>query len=235
MRKAITYLVPLLSCGLLACSTLFAGTVTLEGLPAGDTDTLFIQLNPTDGAIHGTPGAVVGWGFSVNWTSTNGDWISFTGSSLGSLGQGESNSSLLGPGGYTDFIGSQGGPSDFALSPASSPWSQDFDGVSLGLGSYQITTDPIAAVPGAQDSGQLTLYFQIFNGDPLNETTQQVGNDSYSYFGSSTQFSVTVDQVTSSAPEAATPQMLCVAALSALVTLLIRRRLYEKGNRRIHS
>src|SRR6516162_4105640 len=95
--------------GLVLCANLMADT-----LPAGDS--LSIRLDPLSGALSGQPGSTVGWGFEVDWTSTNGDWISFTGSSVGS----ESNPSILTI--YNDFMGGQGGPFDFAVSPTFGPW-----------------------------------------------------------------------------------------------------------------
>jgi hypothetical protein len=122
--------------GILTCGNLIADTITLADLPSGDTDTISIQLSPADGAVDGLAGASVGWGFSVNWTSTDGDWVLFTGSSLGSVAQGETNPSLLEY--YSDFLNAQGGPADFGLSPGT--WTESFDGVSQGVGLYQIAT-----------------------------------------------------------------------------------------------
>jgi hypothetical protein len=175
--------------GFMACGNLAASTITLTGLPNGDTDTLSIQLNPLDGAVDGLAGATVGWGFSVDWTSTAGDWISFTGSSLGSIDQVETNPDLVQA--YLDFIGLQGGPFDFGLAPASSPWTEDFDGVSQGVGAYQITSDPAIAAAGAEDTGEIVFAFQVYAGDPTDSA--QIGDNSYSYYGPSTEFSVTVD------------------------------------------
>jgi hypothetical protein len=174
-------------------------------------------LIPANGAVDGVAGATVGWGFTVNWTSTNGDWISFYQSSLGSTAQAESNPGLLEPGGYTDFIGAQGGPVDFGLAPGS--WTETFDGVSQGTGAYQINSN---AAPPADDSGQLTFSFQVYDGDPLS--ADQIGDSSYSYYGSSTEFSVTVDAPTSSVPEPASLLLLATGLAGA-------RRWTRCGNR----
>src|SRR5579863_1871469 len=116
MKTIATCFVAALIAGSGAGGNLSADTIT--GLPEGDTDTISIALDPLSGAVDGVAGATVGWGFMVNWTSTNGDWVSFTGSSLGSVAQGETNPSLLAcVSCYTDFIGAQGGPGDFALGP----------------------------------------------------------------------------------------------------------------------
>jgi hypothetical protein len=188
--------------GLIAGSNLMAGTITLADLPTGDTDTISIQLIPLNGAVDGVAGASVGWGFAVTWTSTQGDWVSFTNTFLGSVAQDETNPGLLAS--YTDFVGPQGGPVDFGLSPGT--WTEAFDGVSQGAGVYQIASDPSIAVPGAQDTGQITFNFQVYSGDPLSAA--QIGDGSYSYYGPSTAFSVTVDAT----PEPATFSLLLAVA-----------------------
>jgi len=215
MRTFRACFLPALIAGLAACGSLMADSITLAGLPAGDTDTISIQLDPLNGAVDGVAGATVGWGFTVNWTSTQGDWVSFTSTSLGSLAQGETNPGLLAS--YRDFIGPQGGPVDFGLSPGASPWTEAFDSVSQGVGAYRITTDLGIAVPGAQDTGQITFNFDVYNGDPLTAT--QIGDlDGYSYYGPSTTFSVTVDAPAIVAPEPRT-WLLFGGGLSALLLL----------------
>ncbi len=72
-RLLIRVLAVLMTRGYLA-----ADSITLSDLPDGDTDTISIQLAPAGGAVDGLPGATTGWGFAVGWTSTNGDWVSFT-------------------------------------------------------------------------------------------------------------------------------------------------------------
>src|SRR5580658_2848919 len=85
----------LLIAGFAACGNLMADTTfTVPDLPNGDTDTLSIVLDPVNGAVDGVAGASVGWGFTVTWTSTDGDWISFTSSSIGSVAQAETNPAL---------------------------------------------------------------------------------------------------------------------------------------------
>jgi hypothetical protein len=214
MKTLTTCVFATLISGFSACGNLMANTIyTVPDLPAGDTDTLSIQLDPVNGAVDGVAGASVGWGFTVNWTSTDGDWISFTSTSLGSLAQIETNPALQAS--YTDFIGAQGGPVDFGLSRPGS-WAETFDGVSQGVGVYGIATDPSIAVPGAEDTGQITFNFQVYNGDPL--FASQIGDGSYSYYGTSTEFSVTVD-APAAVPEPAS--LLYIAC--ALVGLVVRR------------
>jgi hypothetical protein len=215
MKSLKAYFPAVFLTGFFACGGLMAGTVfTVPDLPDGDVDTVSIQLNPLNGTLSGAAGATVGWGFTVDWTSTDGDWIVFTGSSLGSPDEVESNPGLLSS--YTDFIGAQGGPFDFGLQPSSSPWTEAFNnGLSMGVGSYQIAS---GAVVGAEDTGEITFDFEVFNGDPTTTGTQ-IGDLSqdYAYFGTSTEFTVNV------APEPNTALLLGGALLIA--ALAARKRI----------
>jgi hypothetical protein len=196
--------------------SLFADIVRIANLPdPTDIDTISIQLRPLNGSVSGEPGATIGWGFTVNWTSTNNDWISFTGSSLGSVatGGGETNPALNAH--YVDYIGQQGGPVDFGLAPGT--WTEAFDRVSQGVGAYTISNDPSVAFLGAQDTGQITFAFQVYAGDPT--TADQIGDASYSYYGSSTAFSA---EVTLTPEPGHLGPIVCGGA--ALVLLGLRRR-----------
>jgi hypothetical protein len=51
MKTRIKFLFLISMWGLLAAGNLMANTLTLTGLPAGDTDTLSIQLDPSNGAF----------------------------------------------------------------------------------------------------------------------------------------------------------------------------------------
>jgi hypothetical protein len=118
---------------------------------------VFPTLNFT-ADIAGQPGDTIGWSFSLTWDSPD-EWLSVTESAL----EGESNPSL---GTYTDFIGPQGGPlPDFAMAP-STTWSETFDPTLMtGLGSY--TIDPGAALL-ATDTGQITIFYDIFDASPID-------------------------------------------------------------------
>jgi hypothetical protein len=166
--------------GLAACTNLAASVAI------GD-DWLSIQLDPLNGAVHGPPGATVGWGFTITWYSTS-DWIAFTGSSLGSvdLGGTESNPSLLSL--YTDYLQSASairpsGPTPFT-------WTETFAGLSQGVGSYRIGD---AAQVGAEDLGQITIYYDVWHGEPGVSGSVDLGTGSY--YGSDTAFRVTVDEL----------------------------------------
>jgi hypothetical protein len=141
MKTLKTYFFPAFIAGFLACGSLMAGTMTPNSanadLPDGDTDQISIQLNPLNGALDGTAGATVGWGFTVGWAPTDGDWLVFTGSSLDSPDEAESNPGILEQ--CYGFYRRQGGPFDFGLEPALSPWQEAFNPgatpQALGVGS----------------------------------------------------------------------------------------------------
>jgi hypothetical protein len=105
---------------------------------------------------------------------------------------------------YTDFIGANSGPNGIALGPGT--WTQSFDGTATtGVGSYKISADESLAILDAQDDSQGTFNFDIFKGDPAAGIPTDLG--SFSYYGNSTAFSVTV-----ATPEPGTFWLLCAAA-----------------------
>ena len=113
-------------------------------------------------SVNGIPGETVGWGFRIEADPVY--WISFTDS------EAAGESSFLGSGGgtgYSDLLGSLGGPNNGALAPdptQSDPWVVAFDSLlAQGLGQYVID----AGVPlGAQDTGSLIIHYLVFDGDP---------------------------------------------------------------------
>jgi hypothetical protein len=132
----------------IVCLSLICGPLQAAGVG--------LLLNPPGGTLLIMPGQSSGWDFTLD--NQTADWISVTSSALTF----ETNPSL---GVYSDFIGLQGGPlPSFAVAPFSS-WSEVFDGVSQGLGSY--TVFPSAA-PFAEDRGEVLVNFDVFNGDPTN-------------------------------------------------------------------
>jgi hypothetical protein len=166
--------------GGLGGGSLSAGSISI--IAGGETDTLSITLLPLNGAVDGVAGATVGWGYTVDWEATS-NLIFFTGSSVGS----ETNNSIMVPGSYTDFTG--------GTLLGAGITTQAFDnGNQFGGGSYQISSDPLLAIAGAEDTGQLTFDFDVLDAgsNPILAST---------YSGDSTAFSVTVDAPTSETPE----------------------------------
>jgi hypothetical protein len=212
-----------LCAGLLVCGTLFADSVPVParaGVPRNDT--ISIQLNRADGAIHGSGGSVPGWGFTANWASDLGDWLVFTSSAVSSLPAITS--------GYLDFIGFSGGPTHFAMAP-NTVWTQAFDpSKGKGAGAYPLLpycptgTTPVTpcAAPGGQDSGNITFTFGVYDADP---TAGGVLLGTYT-FGSCpsadasvcaqapTAYTVTVDQPPPGDPSSTTAQTIAFGALS---------------------
>jgi hypothetical protein len=211
MKTLTTYIFAAFISAYLACGSLMANTILTINLPGNDTDTLSITL-PANGAVDGVAGATVGWGFTVNWTSTNNDLVTFYTSSITA----DSNPFLL-QANYTDYIGYQGGPNGGLLSPVSSPWTETFaPALQQGVGSVSVTTDLSVATPGAEDTGQIAFYFDVY--DSTGST--QLGNPSgYSY---SSAFSVTVD----GAPEPGTFGLLLAGA--GILATANWRRVYRR-------
>ncbi len=202
MRKLIQHIFVLLPAMGFAAGNLSAGPLFTSQIVGGETDTLSIVLDPPNGAVSGVAGSTAGWGFTVDWTAA-GNFISFTGSSLGSVLSGETNNSFLAA--YTDFIGANSGPDGIALGPGT--WTQPFDAISgTGVGSYAISTNPSLAIPLAEDTGQITFNFDIYSGNPA-VSGAYLG--SYSYYGGPTAFSVTVENPI---PEPGTLWLLCAGA-----------------------
>lgn len=120
------------------------------GLSAGTLSTL-----PTTGLITGSPGQLIGWGFSTTNDSVF-ESISFSQSILIN----ETNP-LLGT--YSDFIGPQGGPDSFTL-PAAQTWSEGFSATGqTGLGSYLISS---SAPIGSSDSGTIEVFYNYADSTP---------------------------------------------------------------------
>ena len=145
MRKVILATLLLFSCG---------------AVHAGSVATL--TLTPS-GTLFGAPGGpAVGWDFALTWVSTDNYWLSVTGSGL----QFETNTGL---GHYTDFVGAQGGPTDFAVAP-NTTWIEAFSSaLGTGVGQYSV----FAGQPwGATTLATLSVSYDVFDGDPYLGGTQ---------------------------------------------------------------
>jgi hypothetical protein len=140
-----------------------------------------LTLNPSGGAISGTPGSSIGWGFSITNTT---DYLLVTSSNF-------IPSTLEGT--YNDIIGNFSYPSGNLLvvgpAPESTTVSQVFDPVNgTGLGSFSI--DP-GAIPGTVN-GQIDLTYALFSVSP-NDPNFDPGADAINLAGQlSADTSVTV-------------------------------------------
>jgi len=174
-----------------------------------------LTLDPPSGAVSGSPGDTVGWGFTF---TNDTDYAVITGTQFCD----SSSSPLpsvclpLSPdlGTYTDFAGLQflvAGPS-----PESTAISQTFDNLlSTGIGSFAI--DPSA---GGSLSGIIVLTYDLFSVspndqafDPINDT---ISNGNYL----TAEASVTVAPVTS-VPE---PSSFALLGAGLLAVVLQRRK-----------
>jgi hypothetical protein len=160
-----------------------------------------ITLDPPSGDISLLPGQPFGWGFTI--TNDNLlDTISFTGSVL-------VNETNPGFGGYTDFIGPQGGPSLEATLGPSEVWTEAFsDTNQTGIGEFLLAP---GTPGGAQDSGSIRVEWDEWDGDPVT------CNCSAAQFSEDVSFQVSA----SSVPE---PASLGMAALGGALLLFGRRK-----------
>lgn len=131
-----------------------AGTFASVMLCAGAHASTSFQLTPASGALSGTHGSTVGWGFQlVNdehflvVTSAEFD----TPAAIGS---------------FTDYIAAR---NFFVVGPganASIVWAQKFDPAQhTGVGSFVIDA---GATPGAVAMGQIRLTYDLFSRSPLD-------------------------------------------------------------------
>lgn len=119
-------------------------------------DTISLTLNPANGAITGTAGSTVGWGFTL--TNLGADFAVVTGSDFCVGAPSSPCSNSLGT--YTDFVGAQfivAGPS-----PESSSITQTFD-ISLmtGIGSFNINLGATGSV-----LGEILLTYDLYSVSP---------------------------------------------------------------------
>jgi hypothetical protein len=202
MYRTILFKIIISAAMLLGC---FDGSSAM----AGPTLTL---TGSKGGSLSGAPDDFVGFGFEV--TPDPAEFISFT----GSVTINEDNPSLVT---YTDFIGLQGGPNNFVLTPTSGHWTQNFDlGSQTGVGSFQINA---AATPGSQDKGTIRVLYAIYTSDPNTCTVNCGGTPGY--LDVKFDIAITPDLLTN-APEPATGTLVSLGLGLALciVPRLFRSR-----------
>ena len=107
--------------------------------------TVILQLDPANGVVSGTPGATVGWGFTL---SNNADYLVVTSASF---------TAPLSIGTFTDYISQQ----FFVVGP---PLRQEFDPILMtGIGSFAIDSN---ATIGSVVNNPIVLTYDLFSVSP---------------------------------------------------------------------
>ena len=107
--------------------------------------TVILQLDPANGAVSGTPGATVGWGFTL---SNDADYLVVTSASF---------SAPLSIGTFTDYISQQ----FFVVGP---PLTQEFKPILMtGIGSFAIDSN---ATIGSVVNNPIVLTYDLFSVSP---------------------------------------------------------------------
>ena len=135
-----------------ALGAILLGSSVLQGAPV-------LKTVPTTGDVVGTPGSIVGWGFSLVPDAN------YSLSAISSFLEDETNSAL---GDWNDVISYQGGPDAGVLLPTSPGWVENFSydpdpADQTGLGWFQISA---GAVAGQSDSGVIHVDFELDSVSP---------------------------------------------------------------------
>jgi MYXO-CTERM domain-containing protein len=177
-------------------------TVAASALMAGPI------LTPSpSGALSGTPGSTVGWGFTL---TNDVNWIEVVQAQF-CLDSPLSNPCFLASAQFVDIISNP--PNDVIVGPSGSA-SQPYAPLSfMGLGSFLIAP---GAVPGSSVVGNILLTYNEFDGDP-NQGGNQIG------FNEAISASASVTAAGSAVPEPATWGLAAIA-LAGLGARRLRRR-----------
>jgi hypothetical protein len=136
------------------------------GCLAGNAEMLLIT--PPGGAVTGSPGQTVGWGFTI--TNDTGFYQLFDASYFCEPAQDPASTTCTQSlGTYQDFIANNG----TVIAPMSMLTESFNANTMTGFGAYAISP---GALVGAIDSGNLVATYMNFNGDPFNGGTQASGD-----------------------------------------------------------
>jgi hypothetical protein len=182
------------------------------GCLAGNAEMVTITTMPPGGAVTGSPGQTVGWGFTI--TNSTADYLLFDASYFCQPGQDpEFTNCTQGLGTYQDYIAN-----NFTVIAPMSMLTESFNANTMtGFGAYNIS--PTAMV-GATDSGNLVTTYMEFPTDPSNGGVNPVSGD----IELSAPASVTVVAAT---PE---PSSGILISLGGLGALLYRTRFRRPPN-----
>jgi len=187
--------------------TIFLFLLIAVGCLGGNAEMVMITTNPPGGAVTGSPGQTVGYGFTI--TNNTSYYLLFDGSYFCEPSQDpEFTTCTQSLGTYQDYIAA-----NFTEVAPMSSLSESFNANTMtGFGAYDIS--PTAMV-GATDSGNLVATYMEYQGDPLSGGTPESGDIELS-----APASVTVIPV-STTPE---PSSRILAMLGGLGALLYRTR-----------
>ena len=120
-----------------------------------------ITLLPASGSISGSPGAAVGWGFTLTYIAPS-DWVVLTGSTF-------TGSPVYGN--YVDYLSRSNAPFYVAgPTPESTTitevWNPSLN-PALGLGEFDLNP---TALGGASIAGNLVVHYSVFSQDPNSPT-----------------------------------------------------------------
>lgn len=159
---------------------------------------LLLDLNPFGGAISGTPGSTIGWGYSITNDSAS-DWVVISGSSF---------TTAATWGTYDDYF-----LTNFLMLAPSESFSQVFSEVlTEGLGSF--TIDPLA-LAGWTAIGTIDLTYDLYDGDPM---------DTGNWLSSATAYADASVTVSGGAPAVPEPGTILLVGSGLAGLLGMRRR-----------
>jgi hypothetical protein len=138
------------------------------GCLAGNAEMVTITTIPAGGAVTGSPGQTVGWGFTI--TNSTPYYLLFDASYFCEPGQDPASTTCTQSlGTYQDYIANNG----TEIAPMSMLTESFNANTMTGFGAYNIS--PTALV-GATDSGNLVATYMEYQGDPFNGGTQVSGD-----------------------------------------------------------
>jgi len=195
MKKALLYL-----------ASIAVSMAALQAAP-------LLTLDPLGGALSGTPGSTVGWGFTLTNTT---DFLVVAATDFCITATQPTDlpcaTQVQSVGTYNDFSAINFivvGPS-----PYTTTVTQTFNAIAqTGFGSFAISG---GATVGTILNGQLAVVYQLFDADPANGG-QQIGGDNFI----SSPASITVTGVATGTPEPGTMLTLCLG--TACILLQCRR------------
>lgn len=177
-------------------------STVLFGPSSAWADPWTFSLDPPAGAISGTPGSSIGWGYTIsNQSATN--WLMLTGLSSDPFANATPDASL-----FTFPILAPGTAFSVAYSPAALE------------GLFQITWDANAPV-GFTNTGTFVLSGEFWDADPLAG-----GNFVLLGFDQSAAYSASVSAGSTSVPEPSTLLLI----IFGITGLLLQRQLFRRGS-----